>query len=326
MAIRPRLPEFPDLPGLAAGLAKAVYESQVEQPLRDMYWSLTNPIDRLAQRGRAANPQMAFPLGGRYTPRTPGLRAETLQRGDEFIGFDASPSVHNPPRRSFNEAAYNLRDESGKIVASATRERKQDGSRGVHVPEMWVDPAFRKSTAMFDLYNLLSRGGKERISATFANPDLEYVFLRRAKSQGQDIGEYQEKRLAQLTERRNTLKKRSNFKKKAEAERAAFDESDQLALEKEAERRMENMQARRRRDVPAYQPMATRPINVGAPAMPPAHARQLALALEMERRGEIAARRLPLDPRVESFQPIAASGRRARPGPTKFNPRRRSGV
>lgn len=268
MAIRPRLPEFPDLPGLAAGLAKAVYESQVEQPLGDMYWSLTNPIDRIAGRGRAANPILGYPLGGRYAPRTPGLRAETLRMDEPTVNFSG---IREPAYVTPGERAYNLLNEQNEIVATANRQKFPKGNRealglppaDVHVGGMWVRPDYRNTTAMFDLYNILSRGGKETLSASFANRRLEKVFNKRM------------------------ARKNKPTEKPAKKETAM--------------------------DIVNNTPSG-------------ANARQLALALEMERRGEIAARRLPLDPRVESFQPIAASGRRARPGPTKFNPRRRSGV
>lgn len=34
--------------------------------ISDAWWAVTNPVDRIMGRGRAANGQMAFPLGGRY--------------------------------------------------------------------------------------------------------------------------------------------------------------------------------------------------------------------------------------------------------------------
>lgn len=118
-------------------------------------------------------------LGGKYAPRTPGLTAETLHRGDKMVGFEGNleKALINPGNR-----AYNLRNEEDEIVASANRQmypagREQSGS--AYIPSMWVDPRYRKTPAMFDLYNLLSRGGKTPLRATFADRRLEKAFNRR---------------------------------------------------------------------------------------------------------------------------------------------------
>lgn len=118
-------------------------------------------------------------IGGRYAPRTPGLRAETLQKGDNMVDFEGNldKAVINPSNR-----AYNLFNEQDEIVASANRQtypagREQSGS--AYIPSIWVRDDYRKTPAMFDLYNLLSRSGKTPLRATFANKKLENVFNKR---------------------------------------------------------------------------------------------------------------------------------------------------
>ncbi len=149
------------------------------------YGAARHPVRRLQQPG-----QMAYPLAGRYAPKTKGLTAESLQRGDplfelehdrldpsgEMVGVQDRFMPAHPGHR-----AYNLRNEKGDIVASADRMNYPAGrpeSGQAYVPQMWVRPDYRKTTAMLDLYNLLSRGGKTKIRATFANDKLEKVFNR----------------------------------------------------------------------------------------------------------------------------------------------------
>src|ERR1044072_6819371 len=100
------------------------------QQISDAYWSLTHPIDRLQGEGRAENQMLAFPLGGRYAPRTPGLRAEALQAGDMTKMLGGVPDLRTGelsvfegrvPQNAKGERFYHLKNEDDEIVASATR-------------------------------------------------------------------------------------------------------------------------------------------------------------------------------------------------------------
>jgi hypothetical protein len=122
-------------------------------------------------------------LGGKYAPRTPGLRAETLRTREPLVNFEGKPDwVSVTP----SYRAYNLRNEKDEIVASAERQsypagRQQSGE--AFVPSMWVREDYRKTPAMMDLVNILSRGGKTPLRGTIANPRLRKIFEKRMARQ-----------------------------------------------------------------------------------------------------------------------------------------------
>lgn len=175
----PRLPRVSNPLKRTPELLEALAQIVDPRPMiSDAYWSVTHPVDRIMGRGRAANPQLAYPLAGRYSPRTPGLRAESLQRGDKMIDFEGDLTrAHITP----SSRAYNLRNEQGEIVASGDRMRYLDPeSKGkAYVPSVWVREDYRKSPAFFDLWNLLSRGGKTELRGTFENERLAKLLDRR---------------------------------------------------------------------------------------------------------------------------------------------------
>jgi hypothetical protein len=162
------------------------------------YWSATHPRERLTQGG-----QMAYPLGGRYAPKTPGLRAESLQKGDdtmellmefdEFADTTKIGGMAEPFHQDFGPGhrAYNLRNEKDEIVASASRRAypgfQEDRKGHAFVPHMWIREDYRKTPAIFDMYNLLSRGGKTPIHADFANKRLGEVVARRFNPERQKV-------------------------------------------------------------------------------------------------------------------------------------------
>lgn len=189
------------------GIGKFLTELVDPRPaISDAYWAFTHPRDRIMGRGRAANGQMAFPLGGRWAPKTPGLRAEALERGDDWIDYmgDRAPFkakgeytthdgrwIEEPPEwQGALRRGYNLRNEKNEIVASGDRlmgsasrggGRLGNSKRGdhVYVPSVWVREDYRKTGAARDLENLITHGGKFKPVGAYANDRLEAIMARR---------------------------------------------------------------------------------------------------------------------------------------------------
>jgi hypothetical protein len=314
------------------------------QPADDALWSVMNPLDALTGKGRAANQAMAYPVFGRFGARTPGLRAETLQVGDPRVSFDGWETTVSRGEAMPNTRFYNLRNEKDEIVASADREMHRPifagrESRTAHVPEMWVRPDYRNSTAMFDLYRLLTHGGKYPVTANFANKDLAHVFERRmAREQGlPDPGSRVNRRRnaknqQQAQERSWEEAEIANRQAEDAAEAARLERADsgiQRVLNAErqamAERSIERTRARNnvsptfRRDTTAGGVRFAETQRAGRAqetkslreAVNPVQslnmnaARQLQLALAMERSGAIARRRRRPAPVADAFLPAA---------------------
>jgi hypothetical protein len=137
------------------------------------------------------DPVMAFPLGGRWAPKTTGLRAEGLQKGDEWIDYvgdrdvfksaaeaELAPGWVQPGRRG-----YNLRNEKNEIVASGDAVRgigkKGRVAKETYAPSVWVREDYRKTGAFNDLINLISHGGKLEVRGEIQNPRLRALMERK---------------------------------------------------------------------------------------------------------------------------------------------------
>jgi hypothetical protein len=136
-------------------------------------------------------PLAVMPLGGRWAPRTRGLRAEALQKGDEWIDYvgdrdvfksaaeaELAPGLVQPGRRG-----YNLRNEKNEIVASGDAVRgigkKGRVAKETYAPSVWVREDYRKTGAFNDLINLISHGGKLEVRGEIQNPRLRALMERK---------------------------------------------------------------------------------------------------------------------------------------------------
>lgn len=144
--------------------------------ISDVYWAATHPIDNLRGRGRAANPIMAIPLGGRWAPKTPGLRAEAAGRGDIIRNHRGQHDLQGSDI-THGMRSYNLRNEQDEIVGSLTGGRMD--RKSTFIDSMFVDERYRKTPAMMDLLRLGTREGKLQPHGAIANPRLFKVLKRR---------------------------------------------------------------------------------------------------------------------------------------------------
>ena len=95
-----------------------LFEALVRQPISDSYWSMTHPMDRLMERGRAANPQMMVPWG--------------VGRGFSFGGRPHVGNMDLPPMEpgTFRSIDQILRDPGlGKRIKKGREWSKQHGRR-----------------------------------------------------------------------------------------------------------------------------------------------------------------------------------------------------
>lgn len=139
------------------------------------------------------DPVMAYPIGpGRFAPRTKGVRAETLQKGDEWVDYTGDVDRFKAPREPDGETleamqgwqssarrGYNLRNEKNEIIASADAIRGLPGDRNKYVPSIWVRPDYRRTPAFNDLQRLITRDGKFGIRGEAVNPRLIEIQRRR---------------------------------------------------------------------------------------------------------------------------------------------------
>lgn len=171
------------------GVGRFIQELVDPRPaISDAWWAVTNPRDRLMGRGRASNGQMAFPLGGRWAPKTPGLRAEALQRGDFVRNYRGNMELFGDEGRElgfFGLRGYNLRNEKDEIVASLQNLRM--GRDETFIDQLYVDERYRKTPAMMDLLNIATRGGKLQPHGAIANPRLLEVMKRRFDPERQKL-------------------------------------------------------------------------------------------------------------------------------------------
>jgi hypothetical protein len=148
------------------------------QQISDAYWSLTHPRDRVMGRGRSAGPHMnAFPLGGRWAPKTPGLRAEAVQSSDFIRNHKGQMELFGDEGNTFGMRGYNLRNEQDEIVGSLMGRRMDRGQ--TYIDQLYVDPKYRKTGAMMDLVNIGTHGGKLKPRGALANPRLHKIVQRR---------------------------------------------------------------------------------------------------------------------------------------------------
>lgn len=190
---------------------RVMFDSFIGQPVSDAWWSVTNPVDRLMGRGRAANPMMAFPLGGRYAPRTPGLRAEIARPGDPTLGVMGGPKIvgefHHPLEQAEARgmSTYNLRNADNTLIGAASSRNK--GPKDVYVDEMFIHPQYRHTGALLDLLNIVSRGGKRTVGGSIVNPRLATVAARKndpkrlLKLEAAEVRRMAEKKSGQATNR-----------------------------------------------------------------------------------------------------------------------------
>jgi hypothetical protein len=280
--------------------AENMFKTMLAQPASDAWWTLNNPIDAMTGQGRAANQILGVPIMGRFGAKTPGLRAEIAQKGDEYYNFSGEKEIMDQSWPDPRFRQYNLLNEDNKVVASANRNLQSRNlrhgiDREAYVPEMYVDPLYRDTTAMFDLYRLLSHQGKYPIKASFANADLAHVFRRKA---ARERGEPDPGSMLRYRRQRKGLAKKQ---RDAMHEGNFRDDFEDTELANAAPPRpisqSHGIPALRR----ATRPPAPAPRINPVPPMSFDQARQLQLALAMERAGRMRPRRR--EPVANAFLP-----------------------